>query len=695
MAALAVSTGDTINLGGRPVKVTATFPESLLTLATGAEGFAKVSGQHLWQDRAVPPDLPGHLLMVRLPADATAAASVTSMLTGTLGPHGLLYRPQDLTDAVRVGVNLLKHTLFWAALLIIFISAFGVAFGVEDYVNSKSDEIATLKMVGLATRLVAGVILLRLILAGVVAALLAVALGSAITAATSHLVGTRAAAIAQVARLTRFPWEFVPIGIILLLAFGRVPLWLRLSEKPHRVLWSKLRGAPLTSRTGAGVGSLLATLVISFPVMLGLARWYLGDGQAQAIVFAVMAGGVMLILGLVYACVRAVAALRPLSPAAWSWPLTYLRAGAARTVAATTAVALALAIGTGVALMDRVLDWELQAAIRRPVPLTVYALTWHATFDALTEDDISASVSGLGGVEATVWGDFGYAYLRRGGWQTSRGFPAKAVSPEQAALFGSPLAGYLQLAQPGTHPLTAWEEALGFGPPEEILGTRYLLVGATDPSRPPVGDPVPVTLVALEPSPGLRFGLPAMTTMPRGTLPLPRYQVLGVRVDPAYAAAVVDYLRQDLGFPAIVDLSPAMGYLRKATDELSFIWWATAAIALMVSVVILLSTSSVARIARTYDLAVLRVIGVSGWRLAAGPCVEFLAQGLIAGLAGSLVGVLAVYRGLPLVVAVELPAHWVIPSVTIAASVGISTLLGVTAYRRHLGRPPLEVLRSE
>jgi ABC-type antimicrobial peptide transport system permease subunit len=89
------------------------------------------------------------------------------------------------------------------------------------------------------------------------------------------------------------------------------------------------------------------------------------------------------------------------------------------------------------------------------------------------------------------------------------------------------------------------------------------------------------------------------------------------------------------------------------------------------------------------------VIGVSGWRLAAGPYVESLAQGLIAGFAGSLVGVLAVYRGLPLVVAVELPAHWVIPSVTIAASVGISTLLGVTAYRRHLGRPPLEVLRSE
>ena len=419
MAALAVTIGDTIDLGGRPVTVTATFPETLLTLAIGAEGFAMVSGQHLWEGLVVPPGLPGHLLMVRLPADAAAAASVTGMLTDTLGPHGLLYRPQDLMDAVRVGMNMLKHTLFWAALLIIFICAFGVAFGVEDYLNSKSDEIATLKMVGLSTWLVAGVILLRLILAGVVAALLAVGLGSAITAATSHLVGTRAAAIAQVARLTRFPWEFVPIGIALLLAFGGVPLWLRLYEKPHRVLWSKLRGAPLTSRTGAGVGSLLATLVISVPVMLGLARWYLGGGQAQAIAYTVMAGGVLLILGLAYACVWAVAALRPCFPAAWSWPLTYLRAGAARTVAATTAVALALAIGTGVALMDRVLDWELQAAIRRQVPITVYALTWYATFDPATEDDISASVSGLGGVEATGWGDFGYVYVGRGGWLSS------------------------------------------------------------------------------------------------------------------------------------------------------------------------------------------------------------------------------------------------------------------------------------
>ena len=191
------------------------------------------------------------------------------------------------------------------------------------------------------------------------------------TAATVALAGTRASDIANLAASSRFPWELLPIGIVLILALGGLPLLIRLREKPHQVLWSKMRGAPLSSRTRAGVGSLLATIVVSIPVIIGLARWYLGRDQTQALVLGLMVGCAVLVLGLVYLLVKLLVSLRRFMPRSWSWPLTYLRAGSGRTVAATTAVALALAVGSATVLLDRAVDWELQAAVRKQVPFTV------------------------------------------------------------------------------------------------------------------------------------------------------------------------------------------------------------------------------------------------------------------------------------------------------------------------------------
>jgi putative ABC transport system permease protein len=691
--ALGVKTGDSLDLMGRPITIAATFPENLLTLAaSGTAGTAMASSSHIWPDASLPPGLPGGVLLIKLPTEPEAAAAVTALLTEAFGAHGQ-YHSGSLMPVVEVGLARLKQTFFWCALLIIFICAFGVSFGVEDYLNSKSDEIATLKMVGLPTLLVASVILLRLITAGVIAAVLAVGIGSAMTAATVALAGTRASDIADLAALSRFPWELLPIGTVLLLALGGAPLLIRLREKPHRVLWSKMRGAPLSSRTAAGVGSLVATTVISIPVMFGLARWYLGRDQTQALIFGLMAGCAALVLGLVYLLVKVVVSLRKLLPTFWSWPLTYLRAGSGRTVAATTAVALALAVGSGTALLDRAIDWELQAAVRKQVPMTVIALLEHGSLDVDKEAQISADLAGLEGVEASAYCDAGYVYLGRSmSSLTSRAAAAKAVSVNEAALFGSTLADHIHLAEPGIVGGTLWAEAVSIS---DIVGSECVMIGTTGKHDPPRGDPVTLTILGLDPRPGLRVGLNAPLTVPEGSLQSPQFRVLGVRADPAYSPAVTRLLEQQLSYVELHDMGAIEVLLRSAAEELSFVWWATSVIALLVSIVIFLTTSSVARMVRTYDLAMLRVIGISGRHLAAGPYTESVVQGVVAGIVGGLVACLAIYMGLPLFFAIDLPAYWAVPTAAIAVAVVISLGLCAATYRRSLARLPLEVLRSE
>jgi|GEM_PF-3189640 len=690
---LGVTVGDRLDLLGIKVDVSALIPESLLTLAaSGTAGTVILRASTIWPDGQMPHGLPGAVLLISLPVDPAASDAITVALTKTLGASGLYHR-ERIMPVVEVGLVRLKQTFFWCALLIIFICAFGVSFGVEDYLNSKSDEIATLKMVGIPTLWVGSIILLRLIVAGVIAAILAVGIGALMMSATVSLAGSRASDIANLTALSRFPWELIPIGVVLLLALGSVPLFLRLRERPHRVLWSKMRGAPLTSRTAAGVRSLFATIAIAIPVMMGLGQWYLGRGQTQGLVLGLMAGCAIVVLGLVFLLVRLVASLRLILPTALNWPLTYLRSGSGRTVAATTAIALALAVGASTALLDRAIDWELQAAVRDQVPFSVMAVMEHGSMDSDEEAALIADLTNLDGVEASAYCDIGYVFVGKStSALTQRAALAKAVRLDEAALFGSDLAQHIHLARPGTEGCTLWEEATSYA---DIIGTELLMVSSTGKHGLPQDDSVALTVLGLDPRPGLRVGLNAPLTVAHGVLRAPEYRVLGVRTDPAYSRTVATYLEGRISYHELHDLGAVEVLLRSAAEELSFVWWATSIIALLVSIVIFLTTSSVARMVRTYDLAMLRVIGITGRRLAAGPYTEAIVQGLVAGFVGSLVACVAVYKGLPLFFSVQLPAYWIIPVMSLGVAVIVSVALCAVTYRLSVARPPLEVLRSE
>ncbi|HHW17729.1 MAG TPA: hypothetical protein GXX30_02345 [Firmicutes bacterium] len=683
---LGVREGDKVCLFGRTLEVTATFPETLLTMATSGIGGAAVVTADLVGISA--DMLPGaaEVVVVKMPDDLYKAFDIGRHLKEVLGKQGVL-GSDEIAPAIQVGLTRLKQAFLWSGLVIVFMCAFGLAFGVEDYANSKGDELATLKILGFSPWLVGLVMVLRLIVVGLAAGLLAVGLGWLMTSATAQVAGTEARDVVDLIRPSVVPWDFFVIAPALVLVFGAFPLLVRLVEKPHQVLWSKMRGFPLATRTRAGMGSLLSTLVLSGPVTLGLVRWYLGSGEVPVVGATVVVIAGMLVLVAVGLLIWIVSTLGRAFPARFKWALTYLRVGRGRLVAATTAVAFALAVCCATVLMDKALTWEAQAAVRRQVPFNVCVLLPHGALNANEEEAISGDLSSLRGVEYSVYCDVGWAYIF-----DTRGSLIKAPKLEQAALFGSTLGEYASVSPPGSIPCTIWEESVR-GP---VIGKQYTLTLGPSKTSGPQGRPFNVVIVGLDPRPGLRVGLNAPLTVPEGTLDMPVYRFLGVRADPAYSFQVAQELKEMLPQQGeLYDFGPVEVMLRSAAEELSFVWRAVAFFALLVSVVISFTTSSMSRLMRSYELALLRTLGIAGWRLAVGPYAEAIVQGLISGLAGVLIAYLLVYRGLTLFINVALSPAWTVSVGVVAVSLVISLVLQSMAFRADLRRSPVEVLRSE
>jgi predicted lysophospholipase L1 biosynthesis ABC-type transport system permease subunit len=682
---LNASVGDEVSVGSHSLAVTAAFPESVLTLAaSGTGGTAVVTTRNL----PVSPDALGgrEIVVIKYPADQEAAREIRQRIRETLGKSGV-FEGGDVAPAIEVGLARLKQAFLWCGVLIVFMCAFGLAFGIEDYVNSKGDEIATLKVLGFSPGLVGLILFLRLALAGLVAGLLGVGFGWLLTAASARVVGSEAKSIAQLIKPSVMPWSFLLVGPALILAFGAAPLLVRLLEKPHHVLWSKMRGFPLAVRTGTGIVSLLWTLGISVPVTLGLARWYCGPGQIPALgTTAVLITGtlVLALVALVTWCLST--AGRRLS-IRLRWAFTYLSMGRGRLVAAAGAIAFALAIASTTVLLDRVITWEVQVAVRKQVPFSVCAVIPHGALSLEEEEDISRQLTSLQGVMGSAYCDVGWAHLPGG-----QSVLVKALRLDEAEAFGSTLKELASNATPGLIPCTIWEEKTK----STAIGEHLTITVGTSPSSGPQGKSLETVVVGLDPRPGLRVGLNAPLTVPAGVLDTPAYRFLGVQVDPAYTFYVADTLRERLPIEVEVhDFGPIEVMLRSAAEELSFVWRSVAFFALLVSIVTYLTTSSVSRLMRSYEIALLRVLGVAGWRLRLGPLAEAVTQGLVSGAVGVLVAYLAVYRGLDLFINVGFPMRWELPVSVVAVSVLLSLSLQITALRANLGRSALETLRSE
>ena len=175
----------------------------------------------------------------------------------------------------------------------------------------------------------------------------------------------------------------------------------------------------------------------------------------------------------------------------------------------------------------------------------------------------------------------------------------------------------------------------------------------------------------------------------------PAVHLLAIEADPAAKARIQVAMARDFPNITLIDVTDVVAKVGRVLDTIALITRALAALMLASALLVLIASLIAGRLGRQKDLALLRTIGASHGTLLRSLAWEFLVLGgSSALLATVLAWVLArVYTSRVL----ELPTH---PGIGLglllmAASAGLTLVVGVAGSLRVLNVKPMDVLRGE
>jgi putative ABC transport system permease protein len=175
----------------------------------------------------------------------------------------------------------------------------------------------------------------------------------------------------------------------------------------------------------------------------------------------------------------------------------------------------------------------------------------------------------------------------------------------------------------------------------------------------------------------------------------PAVHLLAIEADAAAKARIQVAMARDFPNITLIDVTDVVAKVGRVLDTIALITRALAALMLASALLVLIASLIAGRLGRQKDLALLRTIGASHGTLLRSLAWEFLVLGgSSALLATALAWVLArVYTSRVL----ELPTH---PGIGLglllmAASAGLTLVVGVSGSLRVLNVKPMDVLRGE
>jgi putative ABC transport system permease protein len=175
----------------------------------------------------------------------------------------------------------------------------------------------------------------------------------------------------------------------------------------------------------------------------------------------------------------------------------------------------------------------------------------------------------------------------------------------------------------------------------------------------------------------------------------PAVHLLAIEADPTAKARIQVAMARDFPNITLIDVTDVVAKVGRVLDTIALITRALAALMLASALLVLIASLIAGRLGRQKDLALLRTIGASHGTLLRSLAWEFLILGgSSALLATTLAWALArVYTSRVL----ELPTH---PGIGLglllmAASAGLTLVVGVAGSLRVLNVKPMDVLRGE
>lgn len=698
--ALDVRVGDSVTLFGRALPVTGLSPDSLLTIADVSNSGQIVALRSVLlrsgvDDAQLSQSTPLAFLSLPPGASLDDANNLTRILVDSFGREGMTGLG-DVAPLVTSGLDRLSGVFFWVSLIVLFICAFGIAFGLEDYARSHSLETAILRSCGASSSQVALIMAVRLVLVGLATSVLTCAMTLLLRRPLGSLFGLFAKDLVDLSLPRTISWPLLLMGPVLIIVYGFYAFRITLGLKPFAILRQKAAGFPLLGRAEQSAWSAFTVIVVTLILTPFLQKLLLGASASLAPALFVLAFCLAVFL-VVYLGTALVDRVGRSAPAGVRWALTYVRLGRARSVITMAAATIALGVGVGAILLDQSLTSELEQAIERQIPASTLAYYPMQELTEQGEADLVREISTLESVQAVASG--GIAVMRvvsstvAGGdhGTTAKGtLVVKLVDPDHAKLFGSDLSRAVidqAKLEPGEIPCSLIEE---------YAAKTGLSVGDSIDVRPSMktGGTRRLRIVSIEPYVGVRAGLLAAASAPNSLLPAD-FGVVVVRGDPSRGADVEGVIRSYVPGGTVYDLGAIELVLRSLSRQLGFLWRVCAILSLLVALAVCFSAASIANVRRTAELALFRALGASTRQTYAGPVAEVLTQGLLCGLAGGGLVQVGFLSAIGFVFGVEVPIDAAVLAGSVVVSLVIAVLMQIISVRRSLKLSPLQVLRND
>ncbi len=577
--------------------------------------------------------------------------------------------------------------LILVGLTALVIAGIGVGNGVSSYLSTRRSSIATLKVLGATSGLIARVYLLQIVAVSAVG----IAIGLAIGIAAVPLLVALAGDVLPVA--PAFAIHLLPLaqaaayGLLIALAFAAPPLLAAGAVPAAGLLRGALDGrhAPRW-RSALWMGAAFAGVVLL--VLTTSERPWFGAA------FLAAAAGLLLILAALGQAIRWAAARLP-RPRAPLWRLAI--AGLHRPGARTGALVVALGLGLTLFVLLAAIRTSLDANIARTVPARAPALI---ALDVPPERDGDFRRI-VRGIQADA--EVATAPLMRGtitAYGTTRVADLKTIPEGAWALRGERGLTFSDTLPTGSAITQGrWWPANYAGPPLVSVDERMAEALALK-----LGDPLTISVAGQERTAriasfrkiewdtlGFNF---VMVFSPNALSDVPHNLAATVTMPPGRERATTRALASAFPSASVVEVREVIGQVRTVVSQMATAIAAAAGIAILAGIAVLIGAITAARETRTYDSVILKTLGATRAQILATQTIEYLVLAtILAGLAAA-IGLGGGWYVVTRTFGFDWLPDYGAVAATLAVGAGITIGIGVLGALPILGARPARALRE-
>jgi len=605
---------------------------------------------------------------------------------------------RETHPTIRRGLDRATNFLSLVSLIAMIVGGLGVAMAMYSHLQQRLDTIAIMKCVGARSQQIVRIFALQALALGTLGSFVGVTLGLIVQTIAplfiaQYFPGTPA--------LEWQPWSAIQagsVGILTSLLFSLPTLLSIRNVRPALIFRRDMEGSPRSWKTRRKEWQASLSVGAVIVAAMGAIAAWLGDSLELGGWFALGLVGSLAAMGITaWLLLRFLKALPKIVPVRLPTVLRHGIANLYRPGVHAEAILVALGIGVTFTLSIYLIQTTVLSQLIRSAPADMP----NVFLVNITEEErgpLENLLRSHPGVDSDA--------------QLLPSVAARLISIDGEDLESRPLEGWNRRFR-STRAIT-WADEMpeeieivtgdwwGDQPPENVVSVREgsaevlnLKLGSVLQWR--IGaKEVSATVTATHRVEGIRPGSSNDFVLNRAALEgCPTIYFGGVRVDPDQAVELQRKAFELFPSVSVINAADVLSIVQEVVDQIAVVIRFVSAFAILAGIIILVSSVVSTRFRRIREVAVLKTLGATRFKVGQIFSVEFLILGTVAGLIGSFLATGFSVLLLEQFLEAEAVISWLPNIVTVVATALIANAAGWGASFRILGRKPLEVLRGE